>query len=123
MKRGPPRCTRTDTRFPYTTLFRSVTENQSQYSTREAADDGRHPLKEQARCPASISARQEQRRAAGAAGCSTPGCCSPWPPPSGSPRSEEHTSELQSLMRTSYAVFCLLKKITYTITDHNSQPN
>src|SRR3546814_7213766 len=34
-----------------------------------------------------------------------------WTPPAGSPRSEEHTSELQSLMRISYAVFCLKKKI------------
>src|SRR3546814_7769930 len=73
MIRRPPRSTRTDTLFPYTTLFRSR-------------------------------------------------CCRPhrpkrWPPSSGCAptrrsrwRSEEHTSELQSLMRISYAVFCLKKK-------------
>src|SRR3546814_10376793 len=98
MIRLPPRATRTDTLFPYTTLFRS----------------------------------EQARRAHGAFGAD-------WPAPSASPgeagmaappvttltlapvrrrsvlstttRSEEHTSELQSLMRISYAVFCLKKKI------------
>src|SRR3546814_6359899 len=71
MIRRPPRSTRTDTLFPYTTLFRSA--------------DRRW------RCP-------------GSACCGT-GCRAR----PGS-RSEEHTSELQSLMRISYAVFCLKKK-------------
>src|SRR3546814_4274182 len=99
MIRRPPRSTRTDTLFPYTTLFRSATT---------------------------------KRRAARAG----------WPPPLawdniddpnetpdlGAPggrgidldeRSEEHTSELQSLMRTSYAVFCLKKKnTTHTCPRH-----
>src|SRR3546814_1734116 len=85
MIRRPPRSTRTDTRFPYTTLFRSARPGST---------------------------------------------CSSWPPPAPgqrrrqdsvprgsthggrrSRRSEEHTSELQSLMRISYAVFCLKKKI------------
>src|SRR3546814_1591439 len=75
MIRRPPRSTRTDTLFPYTTLFRSV----------PAADIKR------------LLAAND-----GAKGLVLPGM------PAG--RSEEHTSELQSLMRISYAVFCLKKK-------------
>src|SRR3546814_7534695 len=79
MIRRPPRSTRTDTLFPYTTLFRS-------------------------------RLRRARRRAA-----------LPRPSPALLPRrpakveerSEEHTSELQSLMRHSYAVFCLKKKKHY----------
>src|SRR3546814_7134403 len=79
MIRRPPRSTRTDTLFPYTTLFRS----------RGRGARGRG---------SSRSARSAAR-----------------PPPAPTPgpattRSEEHTSELQSLMRISYAVFCLHKK-------------
>src|SRR3546814_4753820 len=84
MIRRPPRSTRTDTLFPYTTLFRSA-------------------------------------------------CRAPWPraatgrsPPSATgaaprPRSEEHTSELQSLMRTSYAVFCLKKKRETIASKHHQK--
>src|SRR3546814_17845108 len=77
MIRRPPRSTRTDTLFPYTTLFRSGGR---------LVPSGRHDR-----------ARQDLRalRQRGAR-------------PRG--RSEEHTSELQSLMRISYAVFCLKKK-------------
>src|SRR3546814_955216 len=76
MIRRPPRSTRTDTLFPYTTLFRSDV-----------------PMPRKRLSP------------------STP-CMPPrdWNGRSWSPRSEEHTSELQSLMRISYAVFCLKKK-------------
>src|SRR3546814_9322140 len=80
MIRRPPRSTRTDTLFPYTTLFRS----------------GRH--RRQLSHLARPTPLQEHRRAA--AGRQQH---------SGN-RSEEHTSELQSLMRISYAVFCLKKK-------------
>src|SRR3546814_2761670 len=81
MIRRPPRSTRTDTLFPYTTLFRSSIRSMS--SSRTSIANLRTP---------SISA------------VLTPG-------PSLEPsRSEEHTSELQSLMRISYAVFCLKKK-------------
>src|SRR3546814_7299838 len=73
MIRRPPRSTRTDTLFPYTTLFRS---------------SGRRRRLPPARYQAPAPAR-------------------PIPAPL---RSEEHTSELQSLMRISYAVFCLKKK-------------
>src|SRR3546814_3462331 len=78
MIRRPPRSTRTDTLFPYTTLFRS----------RSAA-----------RCAGN---RSGEVRVAGGRVCAVvrPALA----------RSEEHTSELQSLMRISYAVFCLKKK-------------
>src|SRR3546814_6087200 len=91
MSRRPPRSTRTDTLFPYTTLFRSQ------------GGDGsvrrRPPCRPQG--PVHVHSRNPRNRNA----CERR---SPW---EGSPwRSEEHTSELQSLMRISYAVFCLKKK-------------
>src|SRR3546814_4149807 len=85
MIRRPPRSTLTDTLFPYTTLFRSRT------SRRRGT-----------RCAPSTSARKHWRAP------SKPAAPAPRRPPK--PRSEEHTSELQSLMRISYAVFCLKKK-------------
>src|SRR3546814_6009923 len=103
MIRRPPRSTRTDTLFPYATLFRSVAHElhaagvalvvASQFPISQAASvpfteifyrgelAGEHPL---------VS------------------------------RSEEHTSELQSLMRISYAVFCLKKKNKYETKEHNN---
>src|SRR3546814_4771468 len=88
MIRRPPRSTRTDTLFPYTTLFRSHArgaahgEPDHQLIARRAGFvDGRN-----------VGHYREPR------GCRHP------------QRSEEHTSELQSLMRISYAVFCLKKK-------------
>src|SRR3546814_10565193 len=78
MIRRPPRSTRTDTLFPYTTLFRSPTQ-----SGRVASQ--KYPF-----ARATLSRPLMVRKA--------------WN------RSEEHTSELQSLMRISYAVFCLKKK-------------
>src|SRR3546814_5685623 len=73
MIRRPPRSTRTDTLFPYTTLFRSINEDKSRWQNNLKViviDDLDKAIAE---------------------------------------RSEEHTSELQSLMRISYAVFCLKK--------------
>src|SRR3546814_5600865 len=87
MIRRPPRSTRTDTLFPYTTLFRS------DVADRRAGVGGR-PRAAMERGRAGGDA-QERDRGAG--------------------RSEEHTSELQSLMRISYAVFCLKKKIIVII--------
>src|SRR3546814_4685420 len=78
MIRRPPRSTRTDTLFPYTTLFRSVAH------AAELARNGR-----------GAKVQVSRRRA--------------------TTRSEEHTSELQSLMRISYAVFCLKKKNTQKV--------
>src|SRR3546814_1249550 len=87
MIRRPPRSTRTDTLFPYTTLFRSFRDVLSRYSLRPP----KHPT--------SLRAMQ-------------------YPPANGDRRfglrSEEHTSELQSLMRISHAVFCLKKKTNNT---------
>src|SRR3546814_9855945 len=86
MMRRPPRSTRTDTLFPYTTLFRSTSVATVLACT-------------------SIAIWK---------------LCAPW-------RSEEHTSELQSLMRISYAVFCLKKKnvnilfITSCFANYNTQ--
>src|SRR3546814_1585901 len=107
MIRRPPRSTRTDTLFPYTTLFRSddallnrladcrVDLGQARVDVREARVD-----RLQFRQPCRVGGIRDDGR------------------------SEEHTSELQSLMRTSYAVFALKKKIisnthnytTYIIT-------
>src|SRR3546814_3839254 len=83
MIRRPPRSTRTDTLFPYTTLFRSP-----------AAESGHGRLQRQPR---------GQPTATQFLLCAVQ-----------RGRSEEHTSELQSLMRISYAVFCLKKKTTIT---------
>src|SRR3546814_3232971 len=90
MIRRPPRSTRTDTLFPYTTLFRSLELRGTAPAAdvRPSTDSGEDVLN----------------------------------------RSEEHTSELQSLMRISYAVFCLKKKNTKmntytTITKNDSRYN
>src|SRR3546814_12838957 len=90
MIRRPPRSTRTDTLFPYTTLFRSK---------RDCAD----------RCP--VARRHDPAGTAwgGGADC-RPGAASGRGAAARGERSEEHTSELQSLMRISYAVFCLKQK-------------
>src|SRR3546814_1151230 len=90
MIRRPPRSTRTDTLFPYTTLFRSRARRRG--DLRRAAD--RH-LRTAPRLPPE----------AGPEGTADGRCRHHRPF-----RSEEHTSELQSLMRISYAVFCLKKK-------------
>src|SRR3546814_17025121 len=87
----PPRSTRTATLFPYTTLFRS---GQLQTALR-AAGKGKHGFRNQVMLLLSIKAGLR----AGEIAIASPGS-----------RSEEHTSELQSLMRISYAVFCLKKK-------------
>src|SRR3546814_2558308 len=91
MIRRPPRSTRTDTLFPYTTLFRS--DGQSRDVARGPQDGRSRSVRRRARCRG--PARGRNRR-------EMPG------------RSEEHTSELQSLMRISYAVFCLKKKTINT---------
>src|SRR3546814_7090391 len=92
MIRRPPRSTRTDTLFPYTTLFRSP---RLRYRA-PARGRRRSRLSGRTRC------RHRSR-------------------PSHCRRSEEHTSELQSLMRISYAVFCLKKKKTYNQTTNAPQ--
>src|SRR3546814_2007000 len=100
MIRRPPRSTRTDTLFPYTTLFRSQRPSLAmpifveQGPASGAVPEGeREALVERAAGPPA-----ERLGDVGVA--------------DGEIRSEEHTSELQSLMRISYAVFCLKKKKT-----------
>src|SRR3546814_10313362 len=89
MIRRPPRSTRTDTLFPYTTLFRSVPS-----TTKPTAIDALSAIMSFFIAAPPLDQRRVRAR-----------------------RSEEHTSELQSLMRISYAVFCLKKKKTnrYTV--------
>src|SRR3546814_3059623 len=96
MIRRPPRSTRTDTLFPYTTLFRSHVQQQV-----ALVDDADDLLAIHDRQLADII----QLHALVGGGQQVVGI---------DHRSEEHTSELQSLMRTSYAVFCLKKKTTNT---------
>src|SRR3546814_8847140 len=94
MIRRPPRSTRTDTLFPYTTLFRSACGDPGRRqgpALRTIARPARHGPAEE---PAGLEADRQS-----VCGRRGPDC-----------RSEEHTSELQSLMRISYAVFCLKKK-------------
>src|SRR3546814_6485151 len=88
MIRRPPRSTRTDTLFPYTTLFRS-----------RSCRASRCAIVGQERCQ--DTSDKDQRKVTDY-------------------RSEEHTSELQSLMRISYAVFCLKKKKNHTYNSPNS---
>src|SRR3546814_18180952 len=104
MIRRPPRSTRTDTLFPYTTLFRSVS-----VQTHHRAHQ-RRGLRRR-RGPGRVLRHRDRRgqRQVCAVGSET------GPVPA---RSEEHTSELQSLMRISYAVFCLKKKKRYKHSTH-----
>src|SRR3546814_5148754 len=105
MKRRPPRSTRTDTLFPYTTLFRSP-----------AAEAKAAPAKKEA---APKKAAAPKAEAADKAPAKKPAAKKAAPKKDA--RSEEHTSELQSLMRISYAVFCLKKKNRNT--KHNNTNN
>src|SRR3546814_9956058 len=102
MIRRPPRSTRTDTLFPYTTLFRS--REQVATSGLRTIEFDQYPseLLTQAAVYKSPMASLIEGGIAGKV------------------RSEEHTSELQSLMRISYAVFCLKKKKKNTTHIHNN---
>src|SRR3546814_6529453 len=95
MIRRPPRSTRTDTLFPYTTLVRSGVGKGMAVFSRQV--DGRHLA----------TGLQDAENL----WLLTPRILRP-----GTARSEEHTSELQSLMRNSYAVFCLTKTHSTHIT-------
>src|SRR3546814_10333460 len=127
MIRRPPRSTRTDTLFPYTTLFRSQRHrlvnplrfDQSVVGNTQPIEEGaeqqRHDRQRREQYPVAlhganlISALRARRARQIASNCARPSIASVAPvainaPPSHIPRSEEHTSELQSLMRNSYAV-------------------
>src|SRR3546814_6884606 len=111
MIRRPPRSTRTDTLFPYTTLFRSVegpfflstTPKKNGASTSSAQTEGEAHSR--------LTPPNDRNHAP------------PARPRRSPPRSEEHTSELQSLMRISYAVFCLTKKNKNTMKDRQTNIN
>src|SRR3546814_5251034 len=95
MIRRPPRSTRTDTLFPYTTLFRSGRDDGlSMDAGTRAVPTAAGPGTGSAFAAAGAMLAQHTLSSMTKAAI----------------RSEEHTSELQSLMRTSYAVFCLKKK-------------
>src|SRR3546814_5945518 len=105
----PPRSTHTDTRFPYTTLFRSNCRAEI-----AGRPDPRASRRARRRIAVHRRARRREcpRRRAGGRGTAR-SIVAQHPDPAHSPqpfKSEEHTSELQSLMRISYAVFCLKKK-------------
>src|SRR3546814_9951522 len=101
MIRQPPRSTRTDTLFPYTTLFRSCRHQVADRPDTEYAGRTRRRGGAGRRRAAGDAGRPDHLRHPDATHA---------PKPFRHGRSEEHTSELQSLMRISYAVFCLKKK-------------
>src|SRR3546814_10230802 len=106
MIRRPPRSTRTDTLFPYTTLFRSISGMLDKYGHRvTTANDGAEGLATLRRTEFDVIVADIFLPA-----CDGLEVIS---------RSEEHTSELQSLMRISYAVFCLKKKTKKQRHKHN----
>src|SRR3546814_3352540 len=89
MIRRPPRSTRTDTLFPYTTLFRSAHVGRRKHTREQHRQVSRlEDIQHGAEIPVALRRIKAAQHV----------------------RSEEHTSELQSLMRISYAVFCLKKK-------------
>src|SRR3546814_7468714 len=90
--RRPPRSTRTDTLFPYTPLFRSARPQQGSGALGGGSRRPEAPSDDRIDHPTHLAPPDLLR------------------PPLHDLRSEEHTSELQSLMRISYAVFCLKKK-------------
>src|SRR3546814_1908771 len=106
MIRRPPRSTRTDTLFPYTTLFRSRPR-----SPLPSCSAGGLDLRG---CGTLVSERHSGEPAVPAERSMSD---DPW----NLIRSEEHTSELQSLMRISYAVFCLKKKKNTAQYIHRSE--
>src|SRR3546814_9044503 len=123
MLRGPPRSTLTDTRFPYTTLFRSGHRRGHEEGAGldaigddavAAAVQALDAVHDDASGTRAFDVRTHLDQAVGQVDDLRLPCRVL--------RSEEHTSELQSLMRISYAVFCLKKKIhPHTYTQH-TQP-
>src|SRR3546814_3980409 len=97
MIRRPPRSTRTDTLFPYTTLFRSDELRLDEaFESRSRRGEGREAVVDHVVGRIAVGQRADGDHVRH--------------------RSEEHTSELQSLMRISYAVFCLKKKTSTMIS-------
>src|SRR3546814_13564594 len=100
--RRPPSSTRTDTLFPCATLFRSRFGRAEDPGVRRVDQEGLHLVDHQVLVPGVVAEPLQER------GHGRPlGGGQGLAPEPGAIRSEEHTSELQSLMRISYAVFCL----------------
>src|SRR3546814_5766996 len=99
MIRRPPRSTRTDTLFPYTTLFRSD-QRLARVGEQLGQPRGETPQPRHGGAP--LAGHRDHDARIAHVGVES--------------RSEEHTSELQSLMRISYAVFCLKKKQNNTMS-------
>src|SRR3546814_5480672 len=112
----PPRSTRTDTLFPYTTLFRSPGLTSTRSTSSRASFGGR-----------GVNLIRALPRPTLLPAATRTACCNQYRYPLANEarkRSEEHTSELQSLMRISYAVFCLKKKTklkTHKIQNNNNK--
>src|SRR3546814_4779216 len=114
MIRRPPRSTRTDTLFPYTTLFRSHRPHLRHGEEHHHLQPGAHEhaaARGEGHRVRDLPRRHPDQRL-GLPARDQPG--------QETARSEEHTSELQSLMRTSYAVFCLKKKTKKNIAHKNT---
>src|SRR3546814_9480839 len=120
MIRRPPRSTRTDTLFPYTTLFRSTRADGlgaplgqgTRLCHHARAHMARRTVAQPRESAVPHPAAARHRMGGNRSGDDpAPAIAAPF---SHTERSEEHTSELQSLMRISYAVFCLKKKNTTT---------
>src|SRR3546814_9273475 len=127
----PPKSTRTDTLFPYTTLFRSSDQRRLAVIDRAAGDEAQQRLLLMLReISVDILGNEGFGDVDGVGHQKYPSCfffsilasppslsmMRPW-------RSEEHTSELQSLMRISYAVFCLKKKKQNTKNKYTTYRN
>src|SRR3546814_2562556 len=110
MIRRPPRSTRTDTLFPYTTLFRSP----GAHGTSSILGRSHH------RSPIPNPPLRQPTRRRTLPLAHLPRLVTHHAPSKSYLRSEEHTSELQSLMRISYAVFCLKKKKAQKYTQTKS---
>src|SRR3546814_1146016 len=107
MIRRPPRSTRTATLFPYTTRFRSTSGWSARTATAVAPS----------RCRRACSRRSAARNRIDPVGAHLGAMAF------AANRSEEHTSELQSLMRISYAVFCLKKKTNSNTKEYKNRKN
>src|SRR3546814_3939897 len=117
MIRPPPRSTRTDTLFPYTTLFRSKFLG---WFNADRSSPKRHHIAEVMldHLAGGVDVMGEGRAHAGKLVCGDCYACAASTDQDA--RSEEHTSELQQLMRISYAVFCLKKKNKHKSSKHEA---
>src|SRR3546814_3771299 len=109
----PPRSTRTDPLCPYTTLFRSDAAQVQAHVAQARGQRHRGDQQERQAGPEAEHEHRHRRRRAERAADARPALVRPG-------RSEEHTSELQSLMRISSAVFCCKKKNTDLYTTHRT---